>query len=973
MLRRASFTGSIDPRALSPKSNFFAGGSTRRLQELDLPDDHNGVSWQASTYDFTDAIAKGGVFSMVIDLGTGTGVHFQARFASKFQQTLQVDRTDQREQPADGSALGPFQRANLESYRDLEALASRIKSTDPILIILADVLQKLQDIRPLMRTLRQLLHRNAQSRLVLSTPDRHRIKGQGADGIPGNDRHVRQWTLNELGCALSSAGFKVEQIGWTKNNEDDVSYQTVCCELSSSAEYYESWRSCHGLGQPSDHLVITTEHADADLTGGIGTYVATAASILNEKPLVLFAGLNGIPGKNWLKFVRSKGWMHVMEFDNGSDVSAKSAANLDADAILDAVLQVIFLLDRIRVVEYQDYKGVGFRVAQAKRAGLLPASVTVVAYAHGNHFYLDAAADRRGSGRSPLVDVTERLSLELADVAAFPTRYLRDLYIEQGGYRVRSQSIVPCPATIAPLSFKDIEISPINTLVFFGKQTIEKGYYDFLEAVQSIFRDPGYREVASKLKELVLIGVGRPDERLRHLSCRVVHGIFSHHATLEMLRKHAKSSLVIMPYRGDNHPLSVLEAVGANCQILAFQAGGLPELLPEKLWGQLLCKPEAESLAAGIERATKASHSERCELIRGTSASVRAKCERNVSDYRAFFSSLTSEMTQAPEKLGNVSVVIANLNGETRHLADVAFGLRNSFHRPSSVTIVDDGSDDVGREKLEASIKAFDGLHASVVYNEKNKGLAGARNVGLEMCRTPYICTHDNDDVVKNQYFRLACEILDRNPNVAAVTAFSNYFDDGTDWQLETWNRGYRPLGADLGVGLRKNILGAALSIYRVSDVRQVGGWNEASKAKWEDWELFLKLLAAGKDIWVIPSELFLYRVRQRSMLRTYSEFPAWLRLANAFPDLPKSQAISVVQAIWNPLPRLPNRGENQLLQAQDQQLTESGATHRIHSRNWAASIPLTLQGIGYLLLPLGKKRRNKRRSMLAAIKQKGS
>jgi hypothetical protein len=70
--------------------------------------------------------------------------------------------------------------------------------------------------------------------------------------------------------------------------------------------------------------------------------------------------------------------------------------------------------------------------------------------------------------------------------------------------------------------------------------------------------------------------------------------------------------------------------------------------------------------------------------------------------------------------------------------------------------------------------------------------------------------------------------------------------------------------------------------------VKEFGGWDESSKAMWEDWAFYLKLTSAGKKIAVIPKIGVLYRVRAESMLRTYDVWPAMRRLANNMTGLPR-------------------------------------------------------------------------------------
>ena len=115
-----------------------------------------------------------------------TGTVFTHAFATSTARRIQVDWRDQRTPLPNGDQHPRFIAANLEDFYDLEALEADIDESEPILIILADVIEHLQDPRPLLRTIRRLLKRHHLNRLVASTPDRHLIDGSGASGLPEN-------------------------------------------------------------------------------------------------------------------------------------------------------------------------------------------------------------------------------------------------------------------------------------------------------------------------------------------------------------------------------------------------------------------------------------------------------------------------------------------------------------------------------------------------------------------------------------------------------------------------------------------------------------------------------------------------------------------------------------------------------------------------------------------------------------------
>ena len=775
MLELSKLAGIEDPYSFTPESNFGARGKARLLAMKGA--DATQLD-QETVYRYARSLAERDRPVRIVDLCARAAVPLVTAFKDYPAQLVRVGPACRPEGPSEVDQRPAFRETDLEDHGDLERLEEALAGGAPTLFILAGVIERLVDPRPVLRFLRRALRWHPSNRLLLSTPDRDRVDGRDGERVPDDPTRYREWTLNELGLALRGAGFEVcgigwiPQGGWVPQDRRKGSERTVLAELSCAEASYRAFLARNGLPALSDHLVLTTEHADASSAGGIGMYHRRVDRVLEAPRLLLFVGASGLP-EGWRSFVRQRGWLHVAEFCGRGSAGLSSMAAVDAQEVLRAVTHLVFLYDGIRLVEYQDFLGIGHRIAQAKRARLLPPTVTVLAYAHGTHFSLDYAHGALSHERDVEVDARERLSLELADCVWFPSESLERLYVEQQGLRLRRHEVRPCP-----------EITD---------------------------RDParGYREALTLLKR------------------------------------------------------------------------GIP--------------PPA-----------------------------------------------------APR--GQVSVIVPNLNGEARFFQDLRLGLENSSYKPAKVFFVDDGSDERGLEVIQEAAASLTDLPCALIRNARNLGLAGARNAGLEEAATPYVCVHDNDDIILKRYLDLACRILDENPEVAAVTAWYFLFEDGADWNTCAPRAHCWAIGADLGFGLRKNIFGGALAVFRTETLRRIGGWDASSKAQWEDWQLHLRLVTLGEQVWVIPQEMFVYRVRKDSMSRTYAHFPGQLRLARALHPLPLAHAISLVRAVQTPTndqEATISRLERDRMRVMNKIARLEGEVSRIRkiqgSPFWRASYPLRL------------------------------
>jgi hypothetical protein len=183
---------------------------------------------------------------------------------------------------------------------------------------------------------------------------------------------------------------------------------------------------------------------------------------------------------------------------------------------------------------------------------------------------------------------------------------------------------------------------------------------------------------------------------------------------------------------------------------------------------------------------------------------------------------------------------------------------------PDEVLLVDDGSRD---EQTRARISALEGEAAArrlplTVLRQPNKGLCGARNAGLAAARGTFISFLDGDDLIDPPFYRLALGLMARHPRLGGVNAWSLCF--GPEGPVGFWN----PPHPELPFLFVENCVFVPC-LMRTELLRSLGGYDARQRYNYEDWELSVRLLAAGWPIVTIPAFLARYRVRPDSLLRT--------------------------------------------------------------------------------------------------------
>lgn len=148
--------------------------------------------------------------------------------------------------------------------------------------------------------------------------------------------------------------------------------------------------------------------------------------------------------------------------------------------------------------------------------------------------------------------------------------------------------------------------------------------------------------------------------------------------------------------------------------------------------------------------------------------------------------------------------------------------------------IVDDGSTD---QKSIELLNRLSRLDARItVYTKENGGISTARNLAIKKSNTEYIIPLDADDLIEPTFFE--CLYFGLYFNKEYDWAYTNSV--GFDGQEYTWD--YEFDAEKLKTYNFLNYVG----IIRKSALLDVGLYDESERKFFEDWHMWLRLLAAG-------------------------------------------------------------------------------------------------------------------------------
>lgn len=178
------------------------------------------------------------------------------------------------------------------------------------------------------------------------------------------------------------------------------------------------------------------------------------------------------------------------------------------------------------------------------------------------------------------------------------------------------------------------------------------------------------------------------------------------------------------------------------------------------------------------------------------------------------------------------------------------------------IVVIDDHSTDDGRRVVADFIAAHPEVPMLLLGSDVNRGLPASRNLVIGASRADKIMVMDADNLVYPNGLRVLADALDADP--AASFAYSTLEEFGVAPGVRSamaWNPEWL---------CELNYIDAQAMLRRSAWERH-GGYRVSDELVfgWEDWELWLRMAAAGEHGVHVPRMLGRYRTQEQSMIST--------------------------------------------------------------------------------------------------------
>ena len=202
-----------------------------------------------------------------------------------------------------------------------------------------------------------------------------------------------------------------------------------------------------------------------------------------------------------------------------------------------------------------------------------------------------------------------------------------------------------------------------------------------------------------------------------------------------------------------------------------------------------------------------------------------------------------------------ISIIVPCCN-QAQYLSEALQSVLNQTYQNWECIIVNDGSPD-NTEEVANDWLQRDNRFSYVFQN--NKGLAAARNLGVQHAQGEWILPLDSDDYISNDYLYLAYQQFQNQYSLiycnAKTFGIKNEFLKLGDFNLKN---------------LAINNVIFATAFFKKTDWLTIGGYDEELLKGLEDWEFWIQLLKKGGRVYKLSEICFYYRIKEVSMLTEF-------------------------------------------------------------------------------------------------------
>ena len=193
--------------------------------------------------------------------------------------------------------------------------------------------------------------------------------------------------------------------------------------------------------------------------------------------------------------------------------------------------------------------------------------------------------------------------------------------------------------------------------------------------------------------------------------------------------------------------------------------------------------------------------------------------------------------------------------------------IANNIKEEYEIILVNDGSTDNTEKIIDKLKKQYKQIRS---ISQKNKGLSGARNTGIEKAKGEYITFVDSDDYLdKNVYNRVLDKFKEYDYDMVIFGVEMIYDNESLNKKVD--------LGIDKDLKTHEEVKSVMTSIYptawnKVYKRDVLGDFRIKEKIKYEDVEFLYRIIPTINSIGVVEDSFYNYIQRENSITYTFNK-----------------------------------------------------------------------------------------------------
>lgn len=220
--------------------------------------------------------------------------------------------------------------------------------------------------------------------------------------------------------------------------------------------------------------------------------------------------------------------------------------------------------------------------------------------------------------------------------------------------------------------------------------------------------------------------------------------------------------------------------------------------------------------------------------------------------------------------LPKVTIGVCVKNGE-RTICDVVDSIiiQDFPHKFIEIIFVDDGSEDNTLSIMNNYVNKID--IKTKVFHHEWKGLGESRNVVVRNAKGEYILWVDGDMILPSEYVRKQVDFMNKNPDVGIAKARYRSCSEGS---LVGFLEDAAFIAVDFQQGGRitSRTVGTGGFIYRISAIRDIGGFDDRITGAGEDTDAEYRIRESGLLVY-LGTPTFFYERHRRTWGSLWKEY----------------------------------------------------------------------------------------------------